>query len=170
MAVALPALSEIVRDNPSRLREYYYKLRIPSDLLLLFLTGLLFAAGQWVINLLYDPRYSAAGGMLQILALSLLAIRYDVASQVYLAAGRPRYLAIMNTVRFFSLYALVPAMYFIGGLHAAIWGVALHGLVIVPLTYAFNARLGLNDIRRELVVLPALPVGLLCGYLLTLLR
>jgi O-antigen/teichoic acid export membrane protein len=33
--VSLPAFSEIARDNPSRLREVYYKLRLPVDLLLL---------------------------------------------------------------------------------------------------------------------------------------
>lgn len=38
-AVSLPAFSEIARSDPSRLREVYYKLRVPSDLLLLFLAG-----------------------------------------------------------------------------------------------------------------------------------
>lgn len=168
MSVSLPALSEIAREEPSRLREVYYQLRLPGDLLLLFLTGLLFAAGQLVIDLLYDPRYADAGGMLQVLALSLFVVRFGVAHQIYLAVGTPRYLAVINMVRFVSLYALVPPLYFLAGTQAAIWGIALHGLATVPLVYRFNANLGLNDTRRELGVLVALPAGLLCGYSLNL--
>ncbi len=168
--VSLPALSEIARNDPARLREVYYKLRVPGDLLLLFLAGLLFAAGQLVIDLLYDPRYSAVGGTLQILALSLFTVRYGVAHQIYLAVGKPQYLAVINVVRFVSLYALVPALYYLVGLQGAIWGIALHALATVPFIYGFGARIGLNDFRKELMVLGALPVGFLCGASLNLLR
>ncbi len=170
MVVSLPAFSEIARNDPSRLRAVYYKLRVPSDLVLLFLAGLLFASGQMVIDLLYDSRYAAAGGMLQILALSLVAARYGVAHQLYLALGMPRNLAIINVVRFVSLYALVPPLYYLVGMQAAIWGIALHALATVPFVYLFNAKLGLNDFRRESIVLIALPIGFLCGFALNLLR
>lgn len=162
--VSLPALSEIAREDPTRLRKIYNKLCIPGDLLLLFLTGLLFQTGQLLINLLYDPRYSTAGGMLQVLALSLFAVRYEVARQVYLALGLPRYGTVMSVVRFVSLCTLVPALYHAGGTQAAIWGIALHALPAVPFVYGFNAKLGLNDFRRELLVLAALPAGYLCGF------
>jgi O-antigen/teichoic acid export membrane protein len=168
--VVLPALSEIARNDPSRLREIYYRLRTPSDLLLLFLTGLVFAAGQLIIDLLYDPRYSGAGGMLQVLALSLFAVRYEAANQVYLAVGIPRYVAIINIVNCASLYSLVPLLYYLAGMQGAIWGVALHSAMTLPFVFCFNARLGLNDFRRELVVLVVLPIGWLCGAALNLLR
>lgn len=168
--VSLPALSEILRIDPSRLGEVYYKLRIPSDLVLLFTAGLLMAAGQLVIDLLYDSRYSAAGSMVQVLALTLFTARYDVAQQAYLAAGKPGFLAIINIVRVVSLYALVPALYWVAGLQGAIWGVAAHALVTVPFVYYFNATLGLNDWRRELMVLVALPAGYLCGATFNLVR
>lgn len=168
--VSLPALSEIARSNPSRLREVYYRLRVPGDLLLLFVTGLLFAAGHILIDLLYDPRYSEAGRILQILALSLFMVRYGVALQLYLALGIPRYVAIINVVRFVSLYTLVPALYYLAGTQAVIWGIALHALATVPFIYAFNARLGLIDFRRESLVLVALPAGFLCGYALNMAR
>lgn len=162
-AIALPALSEIARNDPSRLREIYYRLRIPGDLALLFMAGLLYATGQLLIDALYDPRYSAAGGMLQVLALSFIAIRYAAAYHIYLALGIPRYLAIINVVRCVSLFALVPYLYHVAGAQAAIWGIALHGLAMVPFVVGFNVRLGLNDLRREFLVLIALPAGYLCG-------
>ena len=169
-AMALPALSETVRNDPSRLREVYYKLRVPCDLALLFVAGLLFATGQMVVDLLYDPRYAEAGGMLQVLALSLIAARYGVAYEVYLALGKPRYLAVINAVRCVSLFSLVPFLFYFGGIQAAIWGIALHGLAMLPFIFGFNSLLGVNDFRRELLVLIALPIGFLCGSGILFLR
>jgi O-antigen/teichoic acid export membrane protein len=167
--VSMPALSEIVRTDPSRLRSVYYRLRVPCDVLLLFVTGLLFAAGQLVIDLLYDHRYASAGPIMQVLALSLFTVRYGVALEVYVAMGIPRYQAIINMVRCLSLYALVPFLSYSFGMQAAIWGIALHALATVPLIYAFNARLKINDFRRELQVLIALPAGYLFGVAINLL-
>jgi len=167
--VSLPALSEVARTNPERLRDTYYKLRVPGDLMLLFIAGLLFASGAMVIDLLYDPRYTAAGPMLQILALALFTARFGVAHQIYLAVGVPRHLATINAVRFVALFTLVPALFHFGGLQAAIWGIALHGLATLPFIFYFNARLGLNDLRREALVLLALPAGYFTGYALNLL-
>ncbi|MDH5579735.1 MAG: oligosaccharide flippase family protein [Betaproteobacteria bacterium] len=161
--VSLPALSEIARNEPARLREVYYRMRIPGDLLLLFAAGLLFGAGQLVIDVLYDRRYAEAGGMLQVLGLSLFTVRFGVAHQIYLALARPRNLAIINAVRCVALYALVPLCYFAAGTSAAIWAVALHALATVPFIYFFNARLGLIDVRRELLVLPAFLAGYVFG-------
>lgn len=169
-SVSLPALSEIARSDPSRLRGMYYKLSIPADILLLFLMGFLFLAGRLVIDLLYDPRYAAAGPMLEVLSFSLFAVRYGGALQVYAAVGIPRYLTVINVVRCVSLYASVPLLYRVGGTPAAIWAIALHSLATVPLVYYFNSKLRLNDLRRELVVLPALALGLACGYAVNLLR
>lgn len=161
--VSLPALSEIARSDPRRMREIYNKLCIPGDLVLIFLTGFLFEAGHWLITLLYDPRYAPAGDMLQILALSLFAVRYEIARQAYLSLGLPRYGTVMSVVRFISLCALVPFLYYVGGTQGAIWGMALHPLAAVPFVYAYNAKLGLIDLRRELMVLVALPIGFLSG-------
>jgi O-antigen/teichoic acid export membrane protein len=164
VAVSFPALSEVARSDPARLRDIYYRLGMPADVLLLFTLGVLFVAGQLVIDLLYDPRYRAAGEILRILSLSLFAVRYGGALQVYLAVGKPSYQTAINVVRCVSLYAMVPALFYFGGARAAIWGIALHSLATIPLFYYFNANLKLNDLRRELVVLPALALGVACGY------
>ena len=162
-AISLPVLSEVARNEPARLRDMYYKLRVPSDLILLFMAGVLFATGQLLVDLLYDPRYATAGGILQVLALALITARYGVAYQIYLAVGNPRYMAIIQIVRCVSLFTLVPFLFYFAGFPAALWGIALHGLAMVPFVHGFNARLRLNDLRREFMVLGALPLGYLCG-------
>jgi O-antigen/teichoic acid export membrane protein len=166
VTVSLPAFSEVARSDPARLREVYYKLRLPGDLVMLFTAGALAAAGEALIGLLYDARYAAAGGMLQVLSLSLFTVRFGVAQQLYLALGAPRQVAMLNVVRLASLCCMLPALWWLGGMRTALWGIALHGLATLPLVFAFNARLGINDWRRELAVLAALPAGFAAGTLL----
>lgn len=133
LTVLLPAFSEINRSNPSRLREAYYKLKLPADLVLLFLAGLMFSTGQLVIDLLYDPRYSKAGHFLEVLSLSLFATRYSLAHQIYLSVGITKYLAAINVVRSLSLYVLVPGLFHFFGLMGAIW--------VLPFTHSPPCRL-----------------------------
>jgi len=168
-AVWLPALSAVARSNPSRLRSAYYRLRVPGDLSLLFASGFLFACGPLLVSLLYDPRYAEAGSILRILALSLFAVRYGVAQQVYLALGMSRYVTVISVAQFFSFYALVPLLYRAAGVGGAIWAIALHGLATVPFHFFFGTKLRLNDVRRELLVLLAMPTGGACGLALNLL-
>jgi O-antigen/teichoic acid export membrane protein len=170
LTVSLAALSETARTAPSRLREVYYWFRMPADIVLLFLSGLLFSAGQLLIDLLYDRRYAGAGGILEVLSLSLIMVRYELARQNYIALGVPYYGTVISAVRFASLYVSVPLLYRLGGMQAAIWGIALHELATLPFILAFNARFGLNDFRREAVVLAVFPAGYLCGAALHLLR
>lgn len=165
--VALPALSETARERPERMREVYYRMRVPADLLLLALSGALVGAGQLLIDLLYDARYSGAGSFVEVLALSFVVARYNLAFQLYLAMGMPRYLTVINLVTFLSLYSVVPVCFYAGGTQAAIWGIALHGLAAMPFVFRFNARLGVLDLRREAIVLLAFPVGWLCGAALS---
>ncbi|MNN64521.1 hypothetical protein D3C81_1799630 [compost metagenome] len=60
---------------------------------------------------------------------------------------------------------VVPVLLAIGGVEYAIWGVALHTLPTLVLVVYVNRRVGILDIKRELMVLPMLVVGALCGEL-----
>ncbi|MNO02109.1 hypothetical protein D3C81_2224190 [compost metagenome] len=55
----------------------------------------------------------------------------------------------------------------IGGVTYAIWGVALHTYFTLFLIFQVNRQLGLLDLKREFVVLPALLVGYLFGEMVT---
>jgi len=139
---------------------------VPGDVVLLFAAGGLFAAGQRAVDILYRLGYSAAGAMLQVLAFRLVAVRYGVATQLYLALGLSRQVMMISVARFVGLYLLLPLSYHYGGFPAALWAIALNDLVAVPFIYFYDAQLRVIDLRRELIVLPALPAGWLFGYLL----
>ena len=132
-------------------------------MLLLWLTGFLYAASQLIVDILYDDRYAGAGAMMQILAVSIFAGRFGVAQQIYLALGITRHLAVINIAMMVAVYTLVPALYVTNGIDGAIWGIALYSIVQIPITFYFNHTLSLNDFRKESIVLLALPVGYFCG-------
>ena len=166
-AVALPAFSEAARnDDTVRLHALYYRFKLIIDLFLLFLTGLFLVISPLIISVLYDDRYAEAGTMMAVLSLSFFTLRYTLAHQVWIALGLTKYQAMDNIIRVISLWVLLPLLLAIGGVKYAIWGVALHTFPTLVLIVYVNRRLGLFNIKRELIVLPMLVVGALCGALM----
>ena len=167
-AVALPAFSEATRTNDTvRLQALYYRLKLMFDLACLFLCGLFLTGSPVLVSVLYDERYAQAGSMMAILSLSFFTMRYMLVHQVWIALGHTKYQAMDNIVRVVSLWVLLPLLLTMGGVKYAIWGVALHTFPTLILVFYVNCRLGLFNLKRELVVLPMLAVGALCGGLLT---
>ncbi len=162
-SVSFPALSEIARVKPSEFKRAYYRFRIPVDLFTLFAAGMMFTGGEALISLLYDNRYSATGHIVQILSVSLIFIRYGVSEICCLALGKPGFLTGQIAARGIGLYALVPPAFYYFGFDGALWVIALHrAFSIVPVFY-FKIRHGLVDVKKELIVLPALLVGGVAG-------
>ncbi|MDI3271757.1 oligosaccharide flippase family protein [Pseudomonas sp. AL03] len=167
-AVALPAFSEASRTNDTvRLQALYYRLKLMIDLACLFLCGLFLTGSPLLISVLYDERYAQAGNMMAILSLSFFTMRYMLAHQVWIALGHTKYQAMDNIIRVVALWVLLPLLLAIGGVEYAIWGAALYTFPTLILVFYVNCRLGLFNLKRELVVLPMLAVGALCGELLT---
>jgi O-antigen/teichoic acid export membrane protein len=167
-AVALPAFSEASRTNDTvRLHALYHRLKLMIDLACLFLCGLFLTGSPLLIGILYDERYAQAGNMMAILSLSFFTMRYMLANQVWIALGLTKYQAMDNIIRAVSLWVLLPLLLAIGGVKYAIWGAALYTFPTLILVFYVNCRLGLFSLKRELVVLPMLAVGALCGELLT---
>jgi len=167
-AVALPAFSEAARaDDKERLTALYHRFRLLVDLLVLFICGGFLTASPLLIGWMYDDRYREAGPMLAILSLSFIIMRYTLAHQVWIALGLTKYQAMDNIIRLVSLWGLLPLLLAIGGVEWAIWGVALHAVPTLVLVVYVNCKLGMFSLKRELVVLPMLLVGALCGALLT---
>lgn len=164
--VAYPALSEVARRSPAELSDAHYRLRLPFDVLLQLLCGLLFAAGPLVVALLYDERYAAAGRVVAILSLSLVAVRYVLAEQVLLALGRTRQLFNANAMKCAALFTSVPACWTFGGEAAVLWALALYPLAAAPYLLYLLRQLGVLRPWKELHTLPALLAGYLAGIAL----
>lgn len=165
-SVGLPAFSEVARESPSKLRETYYRFRIPIDCAALSLAGFFFSAGSLIIWILFDARYQDAGPILEILALLLVMTRYDVVDQCYLALGRPKLTIPAEIVHIAGMYLLVPVVFHYSGFSGAVWAIVVASYVGLPVVIWIKSGLGLLDVRKELLVLPVFLVGMAAGMLL----
>jgi O-antigen/teichoic acid export membrane protein len=162
--VCFPALSETFRDSPDKLKTIFYKLRLPFDVALLFVTGLIFISSQTIVELLYDNRYVAAGWILQILAISLFEIRYRIAGECYMAIGKPKLNTNLILVNLIILYISTPIAFSYFGLKGIVWVVALAPISVIPLHFFYLSMHKILDIKNELLVLPCLGLGVITGY------
>jgi O-antigen/teichoic acid export membrane protein len=164
-SLCFPALSEIARKDPTLLSRHYLRMRWISDAAFVLMAGFLFSAADLVIAILYDERYASAGLMLQLLSLSLIFNRYNLAGYAYLALGRLNYASTLNWVKMISLFCLVPSLYYAFGTTGAILGVAVHRAPTMIFIYVFDRRLGLFNLPLELSVIVFWLGGWLAGTL-----
>lgn len=164
----LPALAEVVRERPAELKRTIYRVRFPVDVVCLLSSGALFMLGDLVVKVLYDSRYAPAGWMMSILALTLVTTRLDMFDQCVLSLGRPKLLSGLNTVRLVTIYSLIPLGYGLYGVEGVIWAVACSSFVNAIAVLYLQSRLGLFDMKRELIALPLFATGLMFGWLIGL--
>lgn len=163
--VTMAALSEVARKEPQRFRALYQKLRLPFDLGFIGAAGVLYAAGPAIVHLMYDPRYSDAGQMLQVLSFGLIFARFGLAGSAYLALGEPQKLTWIHLVKLVSVFVLIPLLYHFFGFQGALYAIAFHVAPTLPLMYWFNRKWGLDSLRLEALSLLAWPVGYGIGAL-----
>jgi O-antigen/teichoic acid export membrane protein len=159
----LPALGEVHRERPQEMQSTIYRIRKPLDIVCLVSAGALVVLGDPIVKLLYDSRYAAAGWMLGALSLTLVSTRLDVLDQCLIATGRVRLLSVLNALRLVTLYSAVPLGYWLLGPTGAIAAVAASSLVNALMMLTVQGRLGLLDVKRELVAAPLFAGGVLAG-------
>lgn len=163
--VAFPALSETARNKPEDLCRVYYRFRVPFDATVLFLAGFFLLTGQTIIDFLYDARYAEAGWMLSLLGLSLVSLRYNLTDQCFLALGKPKLMTYLIVIRTLFMFILLPIVFKYYGLHGAVWVIVLSYFSSFPLAIYYKKTHHLLDIKKELITLPIILVGALCGIL-----
>ncbi len=162
-SVATPAFSRIANDRPEAIRKSYYRVRLPFDAVFVGFAGILYGGGESIVRILYDERYAEAGQMLQILSFSLLLSRFGLANALFLAIGRPQNLGLINGVKTVTLFVAIPIANHFFGFQGALWAIALHGIVILPIIFVLNRRHGLNNLPFEAAMLLFWPAGYLVG-------
>jgi O-antigen/teichoic acid export membrane protein len=120
-----------------------------------------------VIDLLYDHRYAQAGWMLQVLAAALLTVPFQIAIQCFVALGMPQVLSRVLALRLVVLAVAMVAGYQLFGVPGALFGFIASHLLCLPMIIFHSVRYGLFDLRRELLFLPMVIVGMAAGWILT---
>lgn len=87
--ILFPLFARVARDDPGRLRTEATRLTLGVWALSLPPLWALAVAGPEIVELLYDPRYAAAGGMVRILAVgSIASVLAATQERLLLALGR----------------------------------------------------------------------------------
>ncbi len=162
--IAFPAICEVVRDRPASVAKMYHRLQMIADICLFAVAGILFVAGEAVVQALYDQRYHEAGPMLALLALGLIAGRYAVVYQFCLALGQMRYMFVSNAVRLVALFAGIPLGFSLAGLEGALIAIVASQFVAWPVAVYFKMKSGLMDWGRELIGLPVFCLVVAAGW------
>jgi O-antigen/teichoic acid export membrane protein len=166
--VLFPALSEIARERPDTLKANYYRIHTVIAAFAYSCAGVLMMSGQSLIGLLYDPRYAQAGWMLEVLAATLLAVPFQIAIQCFMALGMPQLLSKILAIRAIALFLAMPIGYHLMGLPGALAGFVLSQLLGVPIIILDSVRNRLFDLRRELLLLPIVLLGMGIGKMLAM--
>ena len=159
--VSFPALSEVIRERAKDLKASYYGFILIVASFAYFCSGFLIVSGHTLVELLYDRRYQEAGWMLEVLSIALLAIPFRVAQLCYLALGLPKLYTLPIAIRVVVLFALAPIGFHLFGLPGALIGVVGSYLSSIPIILVYNVRHDLFDLRKELLMLAAVPGGTL---------
>ena len=168
--VGYAAISEIDRDNPARVKEIYYRIRLPLDAGLLFVSGLIFMTGNIILGVLYDDRYQYAGHIVEVLSLSLIFNRYSLFSKVMSALGRPELNVGINVIGIVALYCGLPIVFYEYGLEGALWFIACHRIFTLPLVFHLKHKFDLYDLRSEIKGFLFLVLGILVGQVIKILH
>jgi O-antigen/teichoic acid export membrane protein len=165
-SVCFPAFSQAHRVSDLNVREAHDNAQRWLDLFV-FGSATLAALGPLVISVLFDPRYSDAGWMLQALGVkSALACSSRAASNCLVASGRPYYNTLEQGFNGISTLLFI----FIGwnafGVEGLIWGIALAELpALIWLQYGM-IRCGYYKASITLRSAVAGVLGFLFGLLL----
>lgn len=164
--VALPALSEVLRERPADLRSVAIKFQKLSDYFLMPMAAIVFMAGPSIVNLFYRGSFQGAGAILSTLAIGGISYRYVVVEQCYLVMGKPQIFTIVNVIRFITSYLIIPLGFSLGGFEGALIAVVVVQYVGWPIAFYFKIKHNLFDWLTEVMAIPLLAVGLALGWLI----
>jgi O-antigen/teichoic acid export membrane protein len=161
--MTLPVLSEVIRSNPENLRDRYYRFRLPIEIVATGFAGFLFAAGELIVHILYDQRYSEAGLMLQILSFGLLVYPFQLIRGAFTAVGKTNVVASVSILEAVSLAVCLSSGFYIYGPIGAIAGVASSRVLPSIAMLILAHRAGWISPWKELRWIFSYACGYLCG-------
>lgn len=163
-AVMYPALSRVINQDRSRLKEVLYKTRLGLDFSIVLPIGILMVIANSVIALMYDSRYYAAGWILQILCLKLFMIAMlSISENCLFALGKPKYLVVQNTCRAAWILFGIPLAWNSYGLTGVVWVVATTEIPVFAVLWYGMAREKLLSPLLEARSVVFLLLGVLVG-------
>jgi len=166
--VLFPILSRVHVEGPARVRALYYRARLPLDALALPVLGVLTALGPWLIHVLYDSRYAAAGWILQAFAVRVaMSCLLAPCETLLISMGLSRYSFYLNLARFVWVLLGVPLGWYAGGMRGIVLAVAASEVPVFFVLWPASRAQGMLRLLLELRALGMFAGGVLVGWLLS---
>ncbi|GAB5405588.1 MAG: hypothetical protein Aurels2KO_38190 [Aureliella sp.] len=148
--IGLAALTHTFRENPDDVALRYDKIRRISDIVFMPGLGVLTLLAPLLIQTLYDSRYWAAGGILQILAVAaVIPCILEPAEACLVAIGKPRWATARYALRTITCVTCIPIAWYSGELQAVLYVLAaceIPGLIVL---WIGLSRIGIFRPTRE---------------------
>jgi O-antigen/teichoic acid export membrane protein len=165
--VMFPVLSEAARAPGADIAKLYDGVRRRLDVVSMTTTGFLAGTGAWIVHLLWDDRYAAAGWILQILCVRVAITAILGPSETCLfALGQTRYGFQRAVTRLVAAALFMPVGWFAGGVQGVIWGTVATEAATAFAIWPAAKRFGVLRLRRELQAVALFALAFALGRLL----
>lgn len=160
---------ETFRVIPDAMKERYYKIRQPLDMIAFFFVGILLVAAPFLISSIYDSRYSEAGWMLQWLSFGLFVIPFETVLHAFPVVGKASFYALISMLQAVLLITLSLLGYHFLGLSGMIAAIGCYRIFSTMILIIHAHSIGWISIYHEFKGIKFLIFGLLCGFIITFL-
>ena len=126
-----------------------YRFHIATASFTYICAGLLIVSGNTLIGLLYDRRYEQAGWMLEVLAIGLLSVPFNLAQLSLLARGLPRLFTNVIAIRVAVTIVLIPLGFRFFGVPGALWAIVASQLSSAPVTIYYQLKYDFSTYQRN---------------------
>lgn len=151
--ILFPLYREIRPSESASSRRRIGRARILLAGALIVLSGTLAVIGDWLIGLLYDPRYAAAGPMMVILSVMAFPTALTKGnSQLLLAEGNSRDFSILTVTQAVLTIVYLLVGFWLLGLFGILLVSGLRVITVYPLQQIFLSRHNGTDLRRDVVL------------------
>lgn len=158
-------MAHIHRERPNDVRRTFYRSRTGLDMMLVVI-GVLAVTGPQVVTLVFDPRYAAAGWMLQLAAVR--AALFSLSRPTFAletALGRPQAMMWKHVVTLPMIVIGMPLGFEYGGIIGALLVMAWSEIPGLMLSSIMLVRAKVFWPSRELRAIGVLAVGLALGWI-----
>lgn len=165
--VVFPLYSKLKQQPFEQLKAQVRKVRIILNAV--FLPGLWFMAifGQWIIELLLDPRYKSGGWILQLFSACTIPSVVAASGPFYLAMGNSFLSMVMSAVKLVLYLGSAFVGWHVAGPKGIICGMALHSFLVYLVDVGVQRHYRITMLRIDFVAMAASALVIGAGLRLT---
>jgi O-antigen/teichoic acid export membrane protein len=160
--------SHYFREDREAVRGRYYSENHKLMLVGVLMPAVLAGSAEFLVRILYDPRYAAAGSILQIQSIGAVISAFLNASEnVLVASGKTNMVLRGNIFRVCTVIPSTVLGFYVFGLAGFLWFGVAAALPLLGYFYYEQSQCGLLNLRRESALLGWALIAFACAYLVS---